>query len=251
MKRKILTGFILTLIAGLLVTFTSCNSGSKSKTETTASDVKATSELVQGVFEVAPPFQGYVIYLDDYFLFMIGTSDSTMRCTGGKYEISGDTITDIKLFSTNLDEVGTRQQWKAEPMEGNKLKVTLFNKDGSISGAVEMTKTVNRAEIKSQMTDIEGFFQYLPPLQGQAVNLAGYYIYLFGTSENTMSANAGTYINHNDTITDKYLFSTSPELVGGEFNWMNQSTVGDTFTYAILSDIEEEVPMTGQSVRIK
>lgn len=100
------------------------------------------------------------------------------------------------------------------------------------------------------MKDFEGFYQYFSPLHGLSVCLDGYYIFLFGESDSTLSVNAGTYENYNDTILSKYLFSTDPQLVGGEFNWVNQSFVRDTLTYALLNEAKE-ISSIGQSVRVK
>jgi hypothetical protein len=215
------------------------------------SDPIPISELIQGVFELLPPYQGYAIYLDDYVVFISGDSDSTMYSNGGKYEIKGDTITDIFLFSTNPNMVGGSTKWIAEKLEDNTIKGTMFNADGSIMGDFRMIQKVNPTEeLRSQMKDFEGMLKYLPPLQGLGTNLGGYYIYLFGQSENTMTANAGTYEVHDDTITNKYKFAINPQLIGGGFSWINQSVVRDTFTFAILNDAKE-ISSIGKSVRAK
>ena len=248
MKKNVLRGISLFMIFGLFVTFTSCNSGSKSKS-TTVSEKKPTSELIQGVFEFVPPFQGYVIYLDNRFLVMMGTSDNTMFCTGGKSEISGDTITDIKLFSTNPNEVGNTQPWIAEMLQRDTLKATLFNKDGSTMMIVKMVKKVNPTdEMRSQMKDIEGFYQYAAPYRGLSTMLGGYYIYLYGLPDEEMMANAGTYKVDKDKTTCKILFSTSPELIGVESDWIKKSVIGNTLTWVNIDD-NGEITGTGQSVR--
>ncbi len=252
MKRKILTALMLVLAVGLFVTFIGCNPGSKNQSKTVSVEPAPviSQETIDGIFEFPTPLQGYGIFLDNYYLIISGDSDSTMFCEGGSYQISGETITNTILFDTDSNNVGNIYQWKVELSEGDTAKVTLFDKDGNISQTLKSVRKVSPAEIKNQMMDIEGFFQYLPPNQGISTNLAGYYIFLFGQSNDTMIANAGTYKNQNDTITCQYLFSTDPQLVGGEFRWINPSTVGATFTYAVLDDMGE-ITATGQCERIK
>jgi len=249
MKRKLLKGLSFFVILGLFMTFTSCNSGSKSNTDSSVSKIKSTSEMVQGVFEFVPPIQGYAIYLDNRYLVMIGMSDNTMSCKGGKSEISGDTITDIKLFSTNPNEVGNTQPWIAEMLQGDTLKATLFNKDGSTMVNVKMVKKVNPTdEMRSQMKDIEGFYQYAAPYRGLSTMLGGYYIYLHGLPDEEMRANAGTYKVDKDKTTCKISFSTNPQLIGVESDWIKKSVIGNTLTWANIDD-KGEITSTGQSVR--
>ena len=81
-------------------------------------------------------------------------------------------------------------------------------------------------------------------------NLGGYFIYLYGQSNNTMTTNAGTYEEPDDTIISRYIYATNSQLIGEEFSWINQSVVRDTFTFAILNDAKE-ISFTGQSVRMK
>ncbi|WP_163323959.1 hypothetical protein [Draconibacterium mangrovi] len=253
MKRKITARVALTLIVGFFVIILSCNSGSKNQSKTVSVDPapEITIETIGGISEFPPPLQGYAIYLDNNFLIISGDSESNISCFGGSYEINGETVVNTIRYATDPNLIGNTEEWKAELLEQDTFLITLFDEEGNVNRTLKSIRKVYPSALKSQMTDIEGFFTYLPPLQGQAANIAGYYIYLFGQADNTMSANAGTYENHNDTITCKYLYSTTPELVGGEFSWMNQTIVADTFTYAILSDLEEDVPVIGRSLKVK
>ena len=249
MKKNVLKRLSILIILGLFVTLSSCNSSSENKRGTSVINENATNEMTQGVFEFVPPIQGYVIYLDNRFLVMIGMSDSTMSCTGGKSEISGDTITDIKLFSTNPNEVGNTQPWIAEMLQGDTLKATLLNKDGSTMMIVKMVRKVNPTdEIRSQMKDIEGFYQYAAPYRGLSTMLGGYYIYLHGLPDEEMRANAGTYKVDKDKTTCKNQFATNPQLIGVESDWIKKSVIGNKLTWATIDD-KGEITGTGQSVR--
>ena len=248
MKRKILTVFSLTYTVGLFVIFISCNSGSKSKTDSSVSKEQVTSDMIQGAFELVSPNQGYVIYLDDYFLFIYGNSDNTMFSNGGKYEISGDTITDHFLFSTNPNMVGSTK-WIAERLKGDTIKGTMFNPDGSIQGVFRMSKKVEPTEeTRSQMKDIEGFYQYAAPNRGLSTMLGGYYIYLYGQPDGEMIAQAGKYKVDKDKTTCKNQFATNPQLIGVESDWIKKSVIGNTLTWVTIDD-KGEITSTGQSVR--
>lgn len=248
MKRKILSGLVLTLIVGLFMILTGSNSVSKSKKDSSLSKEKATKELIEGVFELVSPFQGLAIYLDDYFLFIIGTSDSTMYSSGGKYEISGDMITDNFLFST-LPNMAGSTEWTAEKLEENTIKGTMFNTDGSIIGDFRMIKKVNPTkEIRSQMKDIEGFYQYVAPYRGLSTMLGGYYIYMHGNNDSPMVAVAGTYITVGDKTTTKTQYATDSRVIGAESSWIKKSVVGNTLTWANVNE-KGEITGSGQSVR--
>ena len=247
MKRKILTVLSLTFTVGLFVIFTRCNSGSKSKTDFSVSKEQVTSDMIQGAFELVPPYQGYTIYLDDYFLLCYGMSDSTMICAGGKYEISGDTITDIFLYTTYPNIVDTK--WTAEKLGGDTVKITMFNPDGSIMDVARVVKKINPTEeIRSQMKDIEGFYQYAAPNRGLSTMLGGYYIYLYGQPDGEMIAQAGKYKVDKDKTTCKNQFATNPQLIGVESDWIKKSVIGNTLTWVTLDD-KGEITSTGQSVR--
>ena len=72
-------------------------------------------------------------------------------------------------------------------------------------------------ETKSSNKQIEGVFQYLPPLQGQAIMIDNYFSFVGGSSDSTMITEAGTYVESNDTIYNKVLYSSNPKLIGYEF----------------------------------
>jgi hypothetical protein len=112
-----------------------------------------------------------------------------------------------------------------------------------------MVKKVNPTdEIRNQMKDIEGFYQYAAPYRGLSTMLGGYYIYLHGLPDEEMRANAGTYKVDKDKTTCKISFSTNPQLIGVESDWIKKSVIGNTLTWANIDD-KGEITSTGQSVR--
>ncbi len=249
MKRKTLTGPTLIFALALFMIFSGCNSGTgnQSNTDFVDPDPIAMSELIQGVFELLPPYQGYSIYLDGHFLVFYELSESAVISAGGKYEISGDTINDIFLNTTDPNLIETK--WVAEMLEGDTIKGTMFNVDGSVQGVFRAVKKVNPTEeIRSQMKGFEGFYQYVPPSMGLSTMLGGYYIYLAGQSEDYMDAMAGTYEYNNDTVTCIREFAIDPQIKGTTLTWVSESVKGDTLTHVVIND-EKEAMGRGQSVR--
>ncbi|MBT6671503.1 MAG: hypothetical protein HN593_03215 [Lentimicrobiaceae bacterium] len=104
-------------------------------------------------------------------------------------------------------------------------------------------------ENTASITPIEGVFQYLPPLQGQAIMIDNHFSYVVGLYDSTMVAQTGTYIEKNDTIYNEIIYSSNPELIGYKYKWSVESLNGDTLIYVIYNN-EGEITRGGKSVRV-
>ena len=252
MEKTLFKGFSAMAAVCVLCYTSSCNSGSKNQNETDSSfNQEAYTEQVEGVYEYLPPYQGYAIMINGRYVFMFGQSDSTMYCHAGTYEISGDTITNKVLHAFNPEQRGNTFSWMSKLLPGDTIVVNGIDSDGNITQTVKSIKKINANKTNlSAMKDYEGIFQYFDLLQGQAILFGGYYAFLYGNSDTTMYAHAGTYKSLNDTITNKILFAKNPETMGSEFRWTSESIIGDTATYVIVDNQGKEVDR-GRSLKIK
>ena len=250
MKRKLLKGLSFFVILGLFMTFTSCNSGSKSKTEDKADfNQEAYDQQIQGVFEYLSPNQGLSVNYDKHFIFIFGNSDTSMVCQAGSYTVSRDTVIFTTQYATDPELVGTSIKWSAPFTDNDSIKFFLFDDSGNITFEFYSKRLVKVDEnIVSQMKDIEGFYQYAAPNRGLSTMLGGYYIYLYGQPDGEMIAQAGKYKVDKDKTTCKNHFATNPQLIGVESDWIKKSVIGNTLTWVTIDD-KGEITSTGKSVR--
>lgn len=244
----------LTALAAVCVLFytSSCNPGSEKQNETdTFLSREAYLEQVEGVYEYLPPFQGCAIMINGHYVYMYGRADSTMYCHAGTYTVSGDTITNEVLFAFDPTQLGTVFNWKSKLISGDTIVAEVFDKEGNITQTAKSIKKLSADKASQEsLKDYEGIFRYVDRLQGQSIMYGGYHVFLYGNSDSTMYAHAGTYISENDTVTNKILYAKNPETVGNEFSWTTESIIGDTATYALVNN-KGEVTGRGRSLKIK
>ena len=247
MKRKILTVISLTLTVGLFVIFSSCNSGSKSRSvsDTKEFNPEVYKEQLQGVWAYLPPYQGMSAMLDNHFIFVFGDSDTSMFCQSGTFITSGDTVIYTTQYSSNPELVGTSIKWSAHFLDNDSVKTIIYDDERNI---INELYNIRKAKVDentvSQMKKFEGSYKYVSGYGGGII-LSGYMVYI--TQSN---GGAGTYIEKNDTVTFKRLFSADPELIGAETTWVNESRNGDTLNWATINDAGK-VKSRGQSVYLK
>ncbi len=92
-------------------------------------------------------------------------------------------------------------------------------------------------------------FQYSSPLQGQAIMIDNHFSFVLGSSDSTMITEAGTYIESNDTIYNKVLYSSNPKLIGYEFKWSVESFKGDTIIYVVYNN-KGEITSRGKAIKV-
>jgi len=82
----------------------------------------------------------------------------------------------------------------------------------------------------------EGAWEYLPPLQGQAVAHDGRFVFLFSPSDGSgsMTGEAGTYEISGDTVNNTIRFSTDTTLIGYRYSWTLESRAGDTLSFVVM-----------------
>lgn len=97
---------------------------------------------------------------------------------------------------------------------------------------------------------VDGQWDYVGTLKGQASTADGRFVFLFGAPADTatMIANAGTYTVANDTASGRILYSTVPANVGVSFRWTITGWSGDTASYVVLND-SARVTGQGRAVR--
>lgn len=251
MKRKILTTLTLAFAVGLFITFSSCNSGSKNKTETKAAfNKEAYNSQLQGIFAYLPPNQGMSAMLDNHFIFVFGDSDTTMVCQAGTFETFEDTVIYTTEYSSNPELVGSIIKWSAVFMDNDSLKTIIFDDNGNITTELYNIRKVKVDEqMLSQMKDWEGVYKYLLPRKAMGMNFGGYILY-GGQIGSGVSGTAATYENNNDTITVKRLFALDPSKKGEGFRWINESMNGDTLNWATINNAGE-ILSRGQSVYLR
>lgn len=85
---------------------------------------------------------------------------------------------------------------------------------------------------------LEGTFEYLAPLKGQAILANGRYVFLYGPADESapMTGHAGSYQIARDTGSATISYATDPQMVGATFRWTAVAWSGDTVTYAVLDE---------------
>lgn len=85
---------------------------------------------------------------------------------------------------------------------------------------------------------LEGSFEYVAPLRGQAILASGRYVFLYGPADESapMTSQAGTYQIARDTGVATISYATDPQMVGATFRWTAVSWSGDTLAYVVLND---------------
>ena len=85
---------------------------------------------------------------------------------------------------------------------------------------------------------MEGQWDYVGSLRGQASVTDGRFVFLFGGPADTaaMTSNAGTYVITRDTASARIAYSTSKSNVGMTFRWTISGWSGDTASFVVMND---------------
>ncbi|MDH3459322.1 MAG: hypothetical protein OER90_20965 [Gemmatimonadota bacterium] len=85
---------------------------------------------------------------------------------------------------------------------------------------------------------LEGTFEYVGTLKGQAILANGRFVFLYGPPDGSapMTADAGTYQIAGDSATGKNLYSADTARVGVIYRWTAESWSGDTMAYVVMND---------------
>ncbi len=110
----------------------------------------------------------------------------------------------------------------------------------------------HRQPLSRLVGPVEGVYEYLPPLRGQAIAIQGRYTYFFGPADGSgpMVANAGTYAVNGDTISNTITFSTNPAEVGTSFRWVSIPLSGDTAEFRVVN-AAGQVTIRGRSIKVR
>jgi hypothetical protein len=105
-------------------------------------EADASAALVEGIFEYVPPFLGQSIAIDGRFVFLYGPTDGSGPMTGdaGTYEISGDTVTNTVIYSTDPERIGQVYLWTPEAMSGDTLTYVVMNEASEVTGGGRSVK---------------------------------------------------------------------------------------------------------------
>jgi hypothetical protein len=109
------------------------------------------------------------------------------------------------------------------------------------------TQTDTEAVVTSPM---EGIFEYVGALRGQAILSGGSYVFLYGPADESapMTSDAGVYQISDDTAKNTITYSTDPETVGSVYRFTIESTSGDTISYVVMDEVGE---VTGRGRAVK
>lgn len=249
MNRKLIQKLGFLLVIGLMICSSSCQN--KAKEDTTTFDQASYNEQVEGVYEYTNPYQGFIIMINNHYLFMFGETDSTMTCHAGGYEIDHDTIMHHIQFASDPERVGISFKWKSERLTGDTILATAFDAEGNVDYTLKLIKKVDaNIDNLNFVNSYDGVFQYLPPRQGLGIDFEGYWVYLGGRTDTTMYAHAGTYTESNDTITNSILFALNHKRVGSQIRWTSEAIQGDTLQWFTFKE-SGEISATGYSLKLK
>jgi len=92
------------------------------------------------------------------------------------------------------------------------------------------------ADIWNDLPSMNGVYEYVAPVKGQATMRNGKFIFLFAQGKGPMDGRAGTYTLAGDTAIATFAYATDPKLVGTSFKWVFKSWSGDTVTYTTFTD---------------
>ena len=97
---------------------------------------------------------------------------------------------------------------------------------------------------------LEGTWEYVTPLKGQAVLLDGRFVFLYGPADGSapMTSDAGTYRISRDTVAATITYSTDSTRVGMTPHWTIEAWSADTAAYVVWNDAGR-VTSRGRAVR--
>ena len=105
-------------------------------------------------------------------------------------------------------------------------------------------------QLARPISPMEGTFEYVGTLKGQAILSNGRYAFLSGPVDGSapMTGDAGTYSIVRDTATHRITYATSPQRVGTTYRWTAESWSADTLAYVVMNDAGQ-VTGRGRAVR--
>lgn len=146
-----------------------------------------------------------------------------------------------------------KNEYLGHPASGKKISwteilFTRFNDEGVI---VQDWYSTNVADKIKSAANVEGVYEYLPPLKGHGIIKNGNFIWLVGPSDEStpMTSQSGTYVLSNDIFKMTIIHSTEPSQVGWEFWSKTKSWDGDTLTYETMNT-NGEIIGGGRALRI-
>ncbi len=101
------------------------------------SEETGVSEWLEGfTAQYVTPLKGQSMARDGSFVFLFGPADEDAPMTGeaGSYVISGDTVTNTVLFSSDPDRVGLVYKWTPVATSGDTLTYDVMNEAGEVTG---------------------------------------------------------------------------------------------------------------------
>lgn len=89
-------------------------------------------EAYEGVFQYTAPNQGLAIDFEGYFIYLGGTSDTTMNFNAGIYAVDNDIVTSSIEYSFNPNRIGTAMRWMAGQGEGDTLVYDMLDAEDEV-----------------------------------------------------------------------------------------------------------------------
>ena len=123
--------FVVPLLAATLVV------GCAPSAEDMVDDAVVSQTWIQTfTAEYLPPLRGQSMARDGRFVFLFGPADESGPMTGeaGTYEISGDTVTNTVLYSTDPERIGLVYRWTTESMTADTVAYVVMNEAGEVTG---------------------------------------------------------------------------------------------------------------------
>ena len=113
-----------------------CVAGCSVPNESQVAQAELAPPWLEGVFEYVPPLRGQSIGLDGHFTFLYGPADGSgpMVTEAGTYEVSGDTVTNTVVFSSDTARLGRVFKWTAASFVADTLTFVVMNADGEVTG---------------------------------------------------------------------------------------------------------------------
>lgn len=112
--------------------------GNASYTVKTKKLVDATNENTtsykpyEGVFQYIDPLQGLAIGFEGYYIYLGGSTDTTMDFNSGTYTVENDILTNTNEYALDPMAIGTTMRWTPGQGEGDTLLYHILDDAGEV-----------------------------------------------------------------------------------------------------------------------
>lgn len=92
-------------------------------------------EAYEGIFQYTAPMQGLAIDFEGYFIYLGGTSDTTMDFNSGAYTVDNEIVSSSIEYSFDPQRIGTTLRWMAGQSTVDTLVYQMLNDDNEVTSS--------------------------------------------------------------------------------------------------------------------